>query len=392
MLHIITQKEFYLCCSAGVFLTALNSFMGGSQIESIAGVLVLSVVGWWLASINLKKNYETQKIMTSLKLELSQIQQETNPTNTLLSRIFPIMTKQIQVTIKETEEAITQMSHRFSGLVKRLNHAVNSSQQALGNNDQSASLTVGEIFENSSSKLSDIVSQMTTATESRDKTLLNLQAIADETTSLKNMAEAVESIASQTNLLALNAAIEAARAGEVGRGFAVVADEVRSLSIKSGQTGSDISTTINSFNLMVKNTLDDAISVSELNRQQEKNGSILIEAVLNDIRDITEGFSESATILQQESIGIVAEVNDILVSLQFQDRVSQILNHVCESMQIVALNVNEGHKTDATGQRLPMNVEAILQQLSSIYTTDEERQIHGGNKVATNDDNEIEFF
>lgn len=62
-----------------------------------------------------------------------------------------------------------------------------------------------------------------------------INSFVEQSRSIGEFVNTINTIAEQTNLLALNAAIEAARAGDAGRGFAVVADEVRKLADNSKQ-------------------------------------------------------------------------------------------------------------------------------------------------------------
>ena len=206
------------------------------------------------------------------------------------------------------------------------------------------------------------------------------------------MAEGVEKIASQTNLLALNAAIEAARAGEVGRGFAVVADEVRSLSIQSGETGRQITESINHFTLSVQNTMSQATSSMEKDLQLEKEGSSTITEVLQSLEWMTKGMSESSEILKGESREIVKEVNEIIMSLQFQDRTSQILLHVVEGLSSLPTVFNEQMQKVVNGEATEMNVENILDSLKINYTTVEEVSLHEGRGAGAQVVDDVELF
>jgi methyl-accepting chemotaxis protein len=67
-----------------------------------------------------------------------------------------------------------------------------------------------------------------------------VNAIAESSSKVRYIADAISRIANQTNMLSLNAAIEAARAGDHGKGFAVVAEEVRKLAENSASLAQEI--------------------------------------------------------------------------------------------------------------------------------------------------------
>ena len=311
----------------------------------------------------------------------------------LCGNVLPVWVKQIDTARLQTEEAITALSGRFSGISEKLEAAVSASQQAAGGIESRGSEGILGILNQSQRELDAVIASLNAAIDTKRATLEEIAQLPRFTAELRKMAEDVANIANQTNLLALNAAIEAARAGEAGRGFAVVADEVRKLSTLSGETGKRISEKVQAVNAAIAATVAATDQYARLDAETMDKAEVTVHNVLDQFRGAAGGLSESAAILQRESVGIRDEISDVLVSLQFQDRVSQILSHVTGDLAKLTQHL-EGFEADRTGGRLSGSLDATawLNDLAQTYTTAEQRVAHSGGRAGGPKDSEITFF
>ena len=303
---------------------------------------------------------------------------------------IPIWAKQVESSRHQTEEAIVSLANRFTGIAARLQETVQASQQAAGELDGHAADGALEVLARSDSELSQVINSLKATQTSRDQTLAQVRSLTAYTGELRTMAADVAAIAAQTNLLALNAAIEAARAGEAGRGFAVVADAVRSLSSKSSETGQQMSAKVDIINNAITQLVQAASSSADQDSHSVAESENSIQVVLARFQNITGRLAESADLLKQESYGIRDEMTEVLVNLQFQDRVSQILSHVRDNMHALHEHLLQASQTP--DQRMAVDARQWLARMEATYATDEQRRLHHGEAAVQQNSQDITFF
>ncbi|WP_423814684.1 methyl-accepting chemotaxis protein [Pseudomonas viridiflava] len=303
---------------------------------------------------------------------------------------MPIWAKQVESSRQQTETAIVELTNRFTGISERLQETVQASQQAAGELDGQNADGALKVLAQSDSELSQVIDSLKATQASRDETLTQVRSLTAYTGELRTMAADVAAIAAQTNLLALNAAIEAARAGEAGRGFAVVADAVRSLSSKSSETGQQMSAKVDIINNAITQLVQAASSGADQDSHSVAESEQSIQHVLQRFQSITGRLAESADLLKQESYGIRDEMTEVLVSLQFQDRVSQILTHVRDNID--SLHTHLQQSSQSPDEAVAINAREWLARMESTYATDEQRRTHRGESAAQQNSQEITFF
>lgn len=283
-------------------------------------------------------------------------------------QVTPVWSSLVESSRQQMETAITGLTGRFEGIVDNLDHLLKASQAALAKGDS-------RVFEQSQERLGKIITNLDVALKDKQHMLeetRNLLRFIDE---MKDMALQVTSIAHQTNLLALNAAIEAARAGDAGRGFAVVADEVRKLSRISGTTGKNITEKVEqvseaiteAFNVAEQNSVNDANMIFQANDE--------IRKVLFDLREVFTELKTTSDNIGESANGIKTEIGMSLELFQFQDRISQSLSHVRDSIALFPMYLENSHEGGVADLK-PLDTANLLNELHLSYTMREERALH----------------
>jgi len=275
--------------------------------------------------------------------------------------------RQIDNARQQTETAITELSAHFGDIVQKMDASIAQSERESGQQAQQARAD-GAAAEQLLSRVTDALREMQ---QSREALATEIATIVGYIAELQSMAEEVKMIAFQTNLLSVNAAIEAAHAGDHGRGFAVVAQEVQALSRASRDTGQKINQRIGSVTDLLRSIDVRSKTLRGADAAALQSSEDSIRDMLAQQRARIEAFASAADTSREEHNAIRNRIEDALVMLQFQDRVSQILSQVAGAMR---------------------NGDAPLDSLADSYTTDEQRKIHAGLEAEAVAPREVTFF
>jgi methyl-accepting chemotaxis protein len=352
-------------------------FMTNLTLYSMILMFVCSLaLSFFVGHILYKK---AQSLYSELKLHHQQkndayvLQTEAyiDTLESLMGEVIPIVSKQIITSRQHTEQAVLSLTDTFTQMSKKIGVLLHNQKQ---NDDEEV---IGALLIGVKAILNGVVGGLGKLNSSDQGFTNEVEELARHTVKLESMADEVRAVADNINLLSLNAAIEAARAGENGRGFAVVADEVRKLASSSASTGIKIKKAVEEMDVAMKVALKLAKSKADIGSETIKNSAGFIAKVLIDIQATLNSFKENSQILTQSSEQIQQEVYHVISALQFQDRVTQMLDHAEHNLddlnQVLLSNKDITH-TERSADQIKKN--DILKNMELRYTMPEELVNH----------------
>lgn len=312
--------------------------------------------------------------------------------DSLCRTVLPIWAEQVSAASSITDDAITNLSSEFYSLSQRIQSTVDATARGEFNSDNMV-----QLLEESKAELDMIIQLFRTSVDEKKSLISAVFVLSDFAKELKAMAENVSSIARQTSMVAINAAIEAAHVGEAGRGFAVVANEVKMLSNVAALTGKQIAEKVELVTKAISTTTQMSKEFEQKDLDTMRRAEGIVDSVVTEFNSAANKLIKSGEFMRSESQFVAGEISNVLVSLQFQDRVTQMLSHVSADINKLYNHLTEGDEiTDAY---------QWANELASTYTMKEQHTIHEvalGNdpssvsnhmrKGSSNESDEITFF
>ncbi len=344
------------------------------------GVVVLAAVGsWWL--------HQRQLEQARVEAEAVAAAAPDGALEQLVGESLPIWSRHIDHSNRYVEDSVSGLMQQFSYLIDSLNQSVSASSETDGSDHVIGTINSSQV------DLSNAVSALRQTQQSRQQMLEELRQLKTFTAELQDMAAEVVSIADHTNLLALNAGIESARAGEAGKGFSVVATEIRGLSLRSRETATQMTDKVLSIKKSIESTVDTAEVALSRSSEQLAETEQSIDHVITKSREVIGQLQQSSRNLRDDADGVRRVIEQLIVELQFQDRVSQILTQVSSNLRDLEKEISEARDADGHIRKLDFDADVWLAKMQASYTMLDQHRTHRGEESKeTSKDSEIEFF
>jgi methyl-accepting chemotaxis protein len=282
----------------------------------------------------------------------------------LMGEVIPIVSKQIHTSKQHTEQEVLSLTTTFSEMSKKIGDLLDNQKQ----NDDEA--VISDLLGGVKAILNRVVGSLSELNSAFQGITHEVQTLSKHTIKLQSMANEVREVAENINLLSLNAAIE-----------------VRKLARSSANTGTKIKKAVEEIDVAMKLALNLAKSTADVGSETIKNSAEFIDNVLLDIQSTLHSFKANAQTLTESSEDIQHEVYHVISALQFQDRVTQMLDHAEHNLddlnQVLLSNKNVTH-TERSADLIKKN--EILKNMELRYTMPEELVNH---QASTSGENEI---
>ncbi|RUL50901.1 methyl-accepting chemotaxis protein [Lysinibacillus antri] len=286
--------------------------------------------------------------------------------------------EELSASSEETVQATEQISASIQTIASNTEAQTNFTEDAkeVVTNISDGISTIAQNIQKTNQLTDDAVQAAHTGSEVIDRTVNQMKAIEEKTSSasvtinelgkksneINEIISVITTIADQTNLLALNAAIEAARAGEYGKGFAVVAEEVRKLAEQSSTASGQISDLIKEIQYEI------SLSINAMNE-----GNIAVNDGKSFVEQAGTEFGNISLAVQRVS----EHMQEILSeSRLIKDSSEKMVDDIVHISEVSLEAVGNTQEIASASEQQTSSMEEIAASAENLANMAEELRIH----------------
>jgi methyl-accepting chemotaxis protein len=360
LLNSACVRTALLLGTAGALLSVVAA--GPTVVVSLAATTL--VVASYFAGRELERRDEA--VAAAAKRETDA---EKSSLAELYGETAIVWTRQIETARGEGDAEVTQLARLFGDIAQKLDKAMGPSQLTRSANGPGQEEILATL-ERNGRELATLVAALQLLQASKERIV---EEIGAEAARLKENASEIRQIALHTRMVSLNATIEAARAGPAGKPFGVIVADMRDLAVR----------TADASEMFSRHTDRLHGKVAAAFREQAQTDSVvsiagaeeLVQQVVASSTAMMSQLTRAIAAMEDERANVREDVSRVLVSLQFQDRVSQILSHVTRNLEEMQGHIRDSQWSATDGRQW-------MERMAQTYSTHEEFENHNAARLS----------
>jgi methyl-accepting chemotaxis protein len=303
-----------------------------------------SASNWEAVAANTRKQArEFQSMMLLLNRRDSMAEPSSEHLRDLLSGLGNTIHSQMQQ-IEQGANEIEQQTQLIADGAEAQGHAIiktttyvsqmSSAIDTVSNSANAVKSAIEQSAENSTACLQLVRELNTGMQQIRSEAQMSekkLRGLIDPSRQVTAILGTIGDIASRTDLLALNASIESIRAGEHGRGFAVVADEVRKLAEQASDATREISSLVDSMQLVTQESIQCIVRERE-HVETEANRAVAAEKSMEQISTVCGGDAKYIGQITEASKQQLKLAQDVVLAVEQISKIAKTSRGSAESV------------------------------------------------------------
>jgi methyl-accepting chemotaxis protein len=355
-----------LCLAAPLFLSLVGTVLllaaAGPTVAAGLAAVVLAATGLGIGRLLARRQDGTlAAARQAADMDMARLTQ-------LYTESAPIWIRQLETVRCEADTEVGQLTRVFGNITQKLDQAIGLSAGAPSRNGNVQDEVLAALARNGQ-ELETLVAALRLLQTSKQRIV---EEIGAEAARLKENASEIRQIALHIRMVALNATIEAARAGAAGKPFAVIVSDMRELAVRTAEASELFSRNNDRLHGMIgaafrEQVENDSRIVSIAGAEE------LVRKVVASSEAMLRKLTRAIAAMEGERQGVREDISQVLVSLQFQDRVSQILSHVTRNLEDMQAHLRSGDAGE-------IDERQWLERMAGTYSTSEEFENHAGTR------------
>lgn len=306
--------------------------------------------------------------------------------------VIPVLSRQLQDASRDMEQEIGAICQSFQEMATLAKDSMRLA--SVVGNGQTEDKTVNSVIQECRSTMSFLLERLEKSSTLYSKAISQMESVNSSVKQVFTVLEEVEKASLANQILALNAKIEAVHLGQQGSGFEVVAEQISIQATQSNELTERVAEILNGITTTMQGATSELKSLAADDRKQVEVSKRDVETSLVGLEFASSEMQKAMNASANNNARLVGDISKAVISLQFQDRVSQRIGHVIESLDMMDKSLTQCTLGER-GEAVALRTQQVKDNLLSSYTMESERAAHGdiGDHAAPADnDSDVELF